>query len=94
MIRDKQKPIEVIVDSKLRLLHELIRLTAKTAEECQLLGADTAIRNSITIGDMTYQEADVLLDKMLLEFNEFKEAFIEQMFETCDELFKWQDRTK
>lgn len=94
MIRDKQKPIKAIVSNNLRFLHELIRLTAKTADEYQLLGADTAIRNSITIGEMTYQEADVLLDKMLLEFNEFKKAFIEQMFETCDELFKWQDKTK
>lgn len=88
MICEEQKPIEVIVYRKLRLLHVLIRLAVKEDKEYRLMGLDLAIHNGLIVGKMTYEEADALLDKLLLRFDKYKEALIDQLFEACDELFK------
>lgn len=52
------------------------------------MGLDLAIHNGLIVGKMTYEEADALLDKLLLRFDKYKEALIDQLFEACDELFK------
>lgn len=90
------KPIENKVNAKLRLLIDLSRIVGlnvskdKLNKLCLCLGFDVRIRHDVIQGKMTYEEADALLDKMLAESDKFKEAFVEVMFETCDELFKRQ----
>lgn len=86
-----QKPIEVIVNKKLNLLGELIRLAGSNTStdglrniwEC--LNADVCIRHNLRAQKITYEEADELLDKLLIKFDEFKKAFIEVLL---NEMFR------
>lgn len=86
-----QKPIEAIVNKKLNLLGDLIRLTSSNISEDDLrniwecLNADVRIRYNLRAQKITYEEADELLDELLVKFNEFKKAFIEVLL---NEMFR------
>lgn len=86
-----QKPIEAIVNKKLNLLGELIRLTGSNISTDDLRNiwecpnADVRIRHNLRAQKITYEEADELLDKLLIKFDEFKKAFIEVLL---NEMFR------